>query len=128
MAYNRTFWMDHVTEFSDRFRETDNGDGTISHEPVEGEVVQQGTPQNARNFNTLEEGTFSAKAAGRCWGNPGIERPAEADDYAVLWREKKISLEEIGRRLGVSRSTAYRFVKFDKNCNEKFGENDDRKN
>ena len=67
----------------------------------------------------------AAKAAGRCWGSPGIERPAEADDYAILWREKKISLEEIGRRLGVSRSTAYRFVKFDKNHGEKFGENDD---
>ena len=74
------------------------------------------------------EGIAAAKAAGRCWGNPGIERPAEADDYAVLWREKKISLEEIGRRLGVSRSTAYRFVKFDKNRSEKFGENDDEKN
>ena len=56
------------------------------------------------------------------------KHPAEADDYAVLWREKKISLEEIGRRLGVSRSTAYRFVKFDKNRSEKFGENDDGKN
>ena len=74
------------------------------------------------------EGIAAAKAAGRCWGNPGIERPAEADDYAILWREKKISLEEIGRRLGVSRSTAYRFVKFDKNHGEKFGENDDGKN
>ena len=74
------------------------------------------------------EGIAVAKAAGRCWGNPGIERPAEADDYAVLWREKKISLEEIGRRLGVSRSTEYRFVKFDKNRSEKFGENDDGKN
>ena len=74
------------------------------------------------------EGIAAATAAGRCWGNPGIERPAEADDYAVLWREKKISLEEIGRRLGVSRSTAYRFVKFDKNRSEKFGENDDGKN
>ena len=71
------------------------------------------------------EGIAAAKAARRCWGNPGIERPAEADDYAILWREKKISLEEIGRRLGVSRSTAYRFVKFDKNHGEKFGENDD---
>jgi len=71
------------------------------------------------------EGIAAAKAAGRCLGNPGIERPAEADDYAILWREKKISLEEIGRRLGVSRSTAYRFVKFDKNHGEKFGENDD---
>lgn len=64
MAYNRTVWQDHVTEFTDRFIETDNGDGTISHEPVEGEVVQQGTPQNARNFNNSEEGTFSAEVLG----------------------------------------------------------------
>ena len=70
------------------------------------------------------EGIAAAKAAGRCWGNPGIERPAEADDYAVLWREKKISLEEIGRRLGVSRSTAYRFVKFGEKSDGKFGKND----
>lgn len=64
MAHNRTFWQDHVTEFSDRYREIDNGDGTISHVPVEGEVVQQGTPQNARNFNALEEGAFSAEVLG----------------------------------------------------------------
>ena len=70
------------------------------------------------------EGIAAAKAAGRCWGNPGIERPAEADDYAILWREKKISLEEIGRRLGVSRSTAYRFVKFGEKSDGKFGKND----
>ena len=76
-------------------------------------------------FTDMNDAIAAAKAAGRCWGNPGIERPAEADDYAILWREKKISLEEIGRRLGVSRSTAYRFVKSDKNHGEKFGENDD---
>ena len=70
------------------------------------------------------EGIAAAKAAGRCWGNPGIERPAEADDYAILWREKKISLEEIGRRLGVSRSPAYRFVKFGEKSDGKFGKND----
>lgn len=57
------------------------------------------------------EGIAAAKAAGRRWGNRSIPRPAEADGYARLWREKKISLEEIGRRLGVSRSTAYKFVR-----------------
>lgn len=88
--------------------------------------VAQKERENIRQRQAEE--IAAAKAAGRCWGNPGIERPAEADDYAVLWREKKISLEEIGRRLGVSRSTAYRFVKFDKNRSEKFGENDDGKN
>ena len=64
MAYNRTVWQDHVTEFSDRYTETNNDDGTISHVPVEGEVIQQGTPQNARNFNALEEGVFSAEVLG----------------------------------------------------------------
>ena len=64
MAHKRTFWQDHVTEFSDRYTETNNDDGTISHVPVEGEVIQQGTPQNARNFNTLEEGAFSAEVLG----------------------------------------------------------------
>lgn len=56
----RTFWQDHVTEFDDRYKEIDNGDGTITHEPVEGEVIQQGTPQNAANFNDLEERVWAA--------------------------------------------------------------------
>lgn len=42
------------------------------------------------------EGIAAAKAAGRCWGNPGIERPAEADDYAILWREKKFHWRKSG--------------------------------
>lgn len=57
------------------------------------------------------EGIAAAKAAGRRWGNRAIQRPAEADAYAALWREKKMTLEEIGKRLGVSRSTAYKFVR-----------------
>lgn len=60
MAYNRTFWKDHVTEFENRFKEIDNGDGTITHEPVDGEVIQQGTPQNEPHFNNMEEGIFAA--------------------------------------------------------------------
>lgn len=64
MAYPKTFWQDHVTEFDDRFREINNGDGTITHVPEEGEVIQQGTPQNARNFGNLEDGVFSANALG----------------------------------------------------------------
>lgn len=69
------------------------------------------------------EGIAAAKAAGKRWGNQSIPRPAEADKYAVLWREKKISLEEIAKRLGVSRSTAYRFVKIPKESQSTFGEN-----
>lgn len=64
MAYKKTFWQDHVTEYDDRFREIDNGDGTITHVPEEGEVIQQGTPQNAQNFNNLENGAFEADVMG----------------------------------------------------------------
>ena len=53
-------WQDHVTEFENRYTESRNDDGTITHTPVEGEVIQQGTPQNATNFNHLETGTSNA--------------------------------------------------------------------
>lgn len=54
--YEWKYWIDHVTEFEDRYEETENDDGTVTHTPVEGEVIQQGTPQNAENFNHIEMG------------------------------------------------------------------------
>ena len=53
-------WLNHVTQFTNRYRETPNEDGTITHEPVEGEVLQPGTPQSAENFNHLEDGISNA--------------------------------------------------------------------
>lgn len=58
--YDWTQWQDHVTEFENRYKEIDNGDGTIMHEAVEGEVLQQGTPQSATNFNHMEDGISNA--------------------------------------------------------------------
>ena len=58
--YKKTEWLDHVTQYDNRFREQNNSDGTISHIPVEGEVIQEGTPQNATNFNNIETGIFAA--------------------------------------------------------------------
>ena len=60
MAYNRKIWQDHVTQYNDRYTETVNQDGSITHTPVEVTIIQQGTPQNAQNFNNLEEGIFAA--------------------------------------------------------------------
>lgn len=45
IPYNKTTWKDHVTD------------------PVTGEVIQQGTPQSATNFNNIEDGVFAADAA-----------------------------------------------------------------
>lgn len=53
-------WQDHVTEHENRYIETQNDDGTITHVPVEGEVLQQGTPQSATNFNHMEDGISNA--------------------------------------------------------------------
>ena len=53
-------WKDHVTQFSNRYKEVNNEDGTITHEAVEGEVIQEGTPQNAENFNDLEQRVFAS--------------------------------------------------------------------
>lgn len=58
--YNKTYWQDHVTQYDNRYREQSNSDGTISHIPIEGEVLQEGTPQNAANFNNIETGVFSS--------------------------------------------------------------------
>ena len=58
--YEQTLWQDHVTEFEDRYTESRNDDGTITHTPVEGEIIQQGTPQNATNFNHMEHGISNA--------------------------------------------------------------------
>lgn len=58
--YIDKLWQDHVTEFEDRYEETTNPDGTVTHTPVEGEVIQQGTPQNAKNFNHMEDGILAA--------------------------------------------------------------------
>jgi len=58
--YKPKLWQDHVTEFENRYTESRNDDGTITHTPVEGEVIQQGTPQNAANFNHMEDGISNA--------------------------------------------------------------------
>lgn len=69
------------------------------------------------------QGIAAAKAAGKRWGNPGFPLPENIDEYARLWREKKISLEEIAEELGVSRSTAYRFVKISNQSDSQFVQN-----
>ena len=61
--YKQTFWQDHVTEFTDRFKEVVNPDGSITHIPMEGEVLQQGTAQNQVNFNNSENGIQDAHIA-----------------------------------------------------------------
>lgn len=64
--YDLTKWQDHVTEYANKYIEMQNTDGTVTHEPVEGKVIQQGTPMDAEHFNNIEKGVFENNAL-QCW-------------------------------------------------------------
>ena len=56
MSYNdRIGWKDHVVERPRTYTEIQNSDGSKTYTPAPGEVLQQGTPQSATNFNKMEE-------------------------------------------------------------------------
>lgn len=55
--YTKTIWKDRVTEYEGRYTETPNGDGTNTYTEAPGEVLQEGTPQDAIHFNNNEDGT-----------------------------------------------------------------------
>lgn len=63
MAYDRTYWKDHVVERPRTFSKVKNSDDTETLNPAPGEIIQQGTPQSATNFNHLEEGLTHYAAA-----------------------------------------------------------------
>lgn len=56
--YVKTNWRDHIVENPFAFLETTNQDGTINLEPKQGEILQEGTPVNARNLNHMEDGIW----------------------------------------------------------------------
>ena len=62
--YTPTNWQDHIVEKPHRFEMT-NGEspGMVYLNPAPGEVDQQGTPQNAQNFNHMEKGIAEVTAA-----------------------------------------------------------------
>lgn len=52
-------WKDHVVEYPGRFQE-ETSNGLVTHTPAPGKVKQQGTPQNATNFNIMDLAAFEA--------------------------------------------------------------------
>ena len=47
-------WLDRIVEHPKRFAIIDNGDGTYTLDPRPGNIVQEGTPVNAVNMNSIE--------------------------------------------------------------------------
>jgi phage-related tail fiber protein len=62
LPYNKTTWKDRLVEFTNRFKVTDNSDGskTITADP--GVVTEEGTPLSAANLNKIETQYDEAKA------------------------------------------------------------------
>ena len=83
MAYKRTNWKDHVVERPRTYTEAANSDGSKTFTPAPGEVLQQGTPQSATNFNHMENGIHDAHVA-----------------EAIFMQAKMHQQEEVERRLG----------------------------
>lgn len=63
MAYSRTYWQDRAVERPRTYTEAVNSDGSKTYTPAPGEVIQEGTPQSATNFNHIEEGLTHYAAA-----------------------------------------------------------------
>lgn len=61
--HNQTEWKDHVTQYPNRRTLTENPDGTTDVVKAQGELIQQGTPQSATNFNNQENGIQDAHTA-----------------------------------------------------------------
>lgn len=80
--YSPTLWQDLVTEFENRYTESRNEDGTITHTPVEGEIIQQGTPQNAANFNHMEDGISNAGELAALMAASAIHQQQSLKDQA----------------------------------------------
>lgn len=80
--YQEKIWYDHVTEFENRYREQANSDGTITHIPVEGETLQEGTPQSAANFFDMEKGISGASAIASIMVLRAIHATQKLDDLA----------------------------------------------
>lgn len=61
--YGRQIWQDEVDQYEDRFMETANQDGSITHTKVRGTVFVEGTPQDADHFNNMEFGISDSHIA-----------------------------------------------------------------
>lgn len=92
MAYKRTKWQDHVVERPRTYTKVTNGDGSETYTPAPGEVLQQGTPQSALNFNNLEEGMLHLSVAFDMLQSITQAQIREKDERIAALEEKAAAL------------------------------------
>lgn len=101
--YNSTDWKDHITEHPHRRKITENGDGTSEVVKDQGEVLQQGTPQSATNFNNMENGIQDATLAASIllFGNLHQQRGNDAHaamvDGEILGETQTVTLKNTAK-------------------------------
>ncbi len=59
LIYDIWRWFDHVTQYPNRRKIINNGDGTQTVTKDQGAVIQQGTPRNEVRYNNMETGIFA---------------------------------------------------------------------
>lgn len=57
------------------------------------------------------EGIAAAKDRGVVFGRPALEIPEGLEFYMMLWRQKELTLQQIGDIYGISRSSAYKLIR-----------------
>ncbi len=96
--YKQTEWKDHVTQYPNRRRITNNGDGTQDVEKAQGEIIQQGTAQSATNFNNEENGIQDAHIAAHIMGFGNLHQQRQNEkhqaqtDAEILGETKTVTL------------------------------------
>lgn len=61
--YKKTEWKDHIVEYPERFIISANQDETSTITKAQGQIMQDGTPVNAKNLNKIEQGIFDNAVA-----------------------------------------------------------------
>ncbi|CAK7083774.1 hypothetical protein [Tissierella sp.] len=57
--YEKQEWIDHIVERPGTFREIQNSDGSITHVPEEGNILEEGSPFSANRMNHIEDGIYN---------------------------------------------------------------------
>ena len=98
--YTRTNWQDHNAQYARRYTVADNGDGTVTLTPVQGEIYQQGTPITAGRMNNIENRIDELLNVGFevLWtnANPSARFAAQTVDLSRTVEEGEICLIAYG--------------------------------
>lgn len=100
--YNLAEWLDHVTDPSNCFTITDNGNGTVTIKKA-GTVMTQGTPQDQAHFNNMEQGILEAHIVGAlallAVRQLGWRADVSEEANAAFESDTELNLQDVGHAI-----------------------------